>query len=216
MGSSSRSSFLLSVTSSEEDYTESESRLSTVLSCEVRMKFVQDFRVRVSFWNGMAWAPNGLSLSRELWKHPRRFGRLPRHAGSRPVLSGSFSGLLESIRRTLEAIQGAREAARGRWIESGGRRQLFDSSGSRKRRPGSFRHTFPYGWTSRRRGMPPRRLRPPQGSSMSRKMSPLLAALLWLAAPLAALFSASEIDGRGGFDPDGLDSDGRSGFDPNG
>ena len=51
---------------------------------------------------------------------------------------------------------------------------------------------------------------------MSRKMSPLLAALLWLAAPLAILFSASDTDGRGGFDPNGLDSDGRSGFDPNG
>jgi hypothetical protein len=112
----------------------------------------------------MVWEPNGFSLSREPWKHPRRLGRLPGHTGSRPVLSGSFPTLLESIRRTLEAIQGAREAARGRWIDSGGRWQLFDGSGSRKRRPGSFRHTFPYGWTSRRRGMPPRRLRPPQGS----------------------------------------------------
>ena len=51
----------------------------------------------------------------------------------------------------------------------------------------------------------------------------------WIAAPVAALFSSSETDGRsgfdpnglttdgrGGFDPDGLDSDGRSGWDPNG
>ena len=51
---------------------------------------------------------------------------------------------------------------------------------------------------------------------MSRKMAHLVAALLWLAAPLATLFSASETDGRGAWDPDGLDGDGRSGFDPNG
>lgn len=49
-----------------------------------------------------------------------------------------------------------------------------------------------------------------------RTMARLAAAFLWLASPLTALFSASDVDGRGGFDPDGLDSDGRGGFDPNG
>lgn len=45
-----------------------------------------------------------------------------------------------------------------------------------------------------------------------------LLARLWerIAAPVAALFDASETDGRSGWDPDGLTSDGRSGFDPNG
>jgi hypothetical protein len=48
--------------------------------------------------------------------------------------------------------------------------------------------------------------------------SPSLLAQLWdrIAAPVVAFFSASEVDGRGGWDPDGLDGDGRSGFDPNG
>jgi hypothetical protein len=41
---------------------------------------------------------------------------------------------------------------------------------------------------------------------------------LWLriAAPVVALFSASENDGRSGWDPNGLTTDGRGGFDPNG
>ena len=45
-----------------------------------------------------------------------------------------------------------------------------------------------------------------------------LFAQLWdrFAAPLVALFENDETDGRGGFDPDGLNSDGRSGWDPNG
>lgn len=58
-----------------------------------------------------------------------------------------------------------------------------------------------------------------------------LLAQLWhrIAAPVVALFSASETDGqtgfdpngltpdsRGSFDPNGLDSDGRGGWDPNG
>jgi len=45
-----------------------------------------------------------------------------------------------------------------------------------------------------------------------------LLAQLWyrIAAPVVALFSSSENDGRGGFDPNGLDSDGRSAWDPNG
>ena len=45
-----------------------------------------------------------------------------------------------------------------------------------------------------------------------------LLARLWqrIAAPVAALFEASETDGRGGWDPNGLDLDGRSGFDPDG
>jgi hypothetical protein len=45
-----------------------------------------------------------------------------------------------------------------------------------------------------------------------------LFAQLWhrIADPLVALFSASEIDGRGGWDPNGLTTDGRGGFDPNG
>ena len=45
-----------------------------------------------------------------------------------------------------------------------------------------------------------------------------LLAQLWhrIAAPVVALFSAADTDGRSGWDPDGLDSDGRSGWDPNG
>lgn len=45
-----------------------------------------------------------------------------------------------------------------------------------------------------------------------------LLAQLWhrVAAPVVALFSASETDGRSGWDPDGLTTDGRSGFDPDG
>jgi len=45
-----------------------------------------------------------------------------------------------------------------------------------------------------------------------------LLAQLWhrIAAPVAALFTASDTDGRSGWDPDGLTSDGRGGFDPDG
>jgi len=53
----------------------------------------------------------------------------------------------------------------------------------------------------------------------SEKASSLsLLARLWqrIAAPVAALFTADDSDGRGGWDPDGLSSDGRSGWDPNG
>ena len=48
--------------------------------------------------------------------------------------------------------------------------------------------------------------------------SPSLLAQLWrqIAGPVVALFSASETDGRSGWDPDGLDGDGRSAWDPNG
>ena len=54
--------------------------------------------------------------------------------------------------------------------------------------------------------------RPERASSLS------LLARLWhrITAPVAALFTASDSDGRGGWDPDGLSSDGRSGWDPNG
>lgn len=45
-------------------------------------------------------------------------------------------------------------------------------------------------------------------------LSRFAAALLWLTAPFAAL--ADAVDGRGGWDPNGLDTDGRSGWDPNG
>lgn len=43
-------------------------------------------------------------------------------------------------------------------------------------------------------------------------------ARLWqrIAAPVVALFTASDTDGRGGWDPNGLDAAGRGGFDPNG
>lgn len=43
-----------------------------------------------------------------------------------------------------------------------------------------------------------------------------LFAQLWhrIAAPVVTLFSASETDGRSGWDPDGLTTDGRGGFDP--
>lgn len=45
-----------------------------------------------------------------------------------------------------------------------------------------------------------------------------LLAQLWhrIAAPVVALFSSSETDGRGGWDPNGLTSAGHAGFDPNG
>lgn len=45
-----------------------------------------------------------------------------------------------------------------------------------------------------------------------------LLARLWerIAAPVAALFEASETDGRSGWDPNGLDSDGRGAWDPDG
>ena len=41
---------------------------------------------------------------------------------------------------------------------------------------------------------------------------------LWqrITAPVVALFTAADSDGRSGWDPDGLSSDGRSGWDPNG
>jgi hypothetical protein len=44
-----------------------------------------------------------------------------------------------------------------------------------------------------------------------------LFAQLWqrIVEPVVALFSAPETDGRGGWDPDGLDGDGRRGFEPN-
>lgn len=48
------------------------------------------------------------------------------------------------------------------------------------------------------------------------KLSRLATALLWITAPFAALFDAVTIDGRSGWDPDGLDTDGRSAWDPNG
>ena len=44
--------------------------------------------------------------------------------------------------------------------------------------------------------------------------SRLAAVLSWIATPFAALFDT--VDGRGGWDPNGLDTDGRSGWDPNG
>jgi hypothetical protein len=47
---------------------------------------------------------------------------------------------------------------------------------------------------------------------------PTLLAKLWhrLAAPVVALFTTVDSDGRGGFDPNGLTMDGRSGWDPDG
>jgi len=55
---------------------------------------------------------------------------------------------------------------------------------------------------------------PEPGKAPSRS----LLAQLWhrIAAPVIALFSASETDGRSGWDPNGLTTDGRSGFDPDG
>ena len=106
--------------------------------------------------------------------------------------------------------------------------------------------------------MPPHRLRPCKGSPMPRTMVRAVAAFLvlsalalslaaqseagkapslslfaqlWhrIAAPIVALFTVSDSDGRGGWDPNGLatdgqggvepsalDSDGRSAWDPNG
>lgn len=45
-----------------------------------------------------------------------------------------------------------------------------------------------------------------------------LLAQIWhrIAAPVVALFTAADTDGRQGFDPNGLTTDGRGGFDPNG
>jgi hypothetical protein len=48
----------------------------------------------------------------------------------------------------------------------------------------------------------------------SNPLSRLASFLSWLTAPFASLFDT--VDGRSGWDPDGLDSDGRSGWDPNG